>query len=682
MMAGVDELFPRAVAAQREGDFVAAERDYRQILALDPKHALSLSNLGVILGRRGDLAEAVTAAEAATSADPNLAVAHFNLGNLYRRVGRAADAVRSYQRVVQLTPGFAQGYLNLGIALGELGDWLAALEHFRRALEMQPTISSGLHHLGEALTNTGRTEEAIATLRRSLEQSPDSPRSYLALARALHAANQTDEAAHALEHALRLQPQHPVVHNLLGIVLDKTDRVDEAQLHFRDAIRIRPDFAGAWSNLGLSLSEQGRLPEALESLAKSLELRPDPLIASGRLVVLLHSSNLTPAQLREEHESWVARYAASSPRIEGIKSAPNPGQRLKIGYVLGECQTAVTPAFLEAILTHHDREKFHITCYSNASQPTAAMDRLRKLADDWHPLFGIDDAAAAELIRKDEIDILIDLNGHTVGNRLLVFARKPARVQMSLFGYPATTGLQTIDFRISDDFADPQGVGDAQGIEKVLRLPDIGRLYVPPTSAPVPSSLPALTRKTLTFGCLNHVGKLSDACLDVWAQILKKVSHSQLVLQAGRSMETARYLTDRFAQLGIEPNRLILVYRQPEDDYLAAYQSIDVALDPFPFNGRATTGDALWMGVPVLAVAGNDCRSRQGVSILTNLGFSDFVADTPEKLVQLAAIWADQTDALADLRSGLRDMMNHSPLTDAKAYTHHLESAFVSAVNA
>jgi predicted O-linked N-acetylglucosamine transferase (SPINDLY family) len=679
-VAGVDELFPRAVAAQREGDFVAAERDYRQILALDPHHAISLSNLGVILGRRGELTEAVIVAEAATTSDPNLAVAHFNLGNLYRRVGRTAEATKSYQRVLQLTPGFVPAHLNLGIAVSDLGDWPAAIEHFRRALELQPTIPDGLHHLGEALTQMGRIDEAIATLRASLNQSPGVPRSYLALARALFAAGQIDEVIHTLEHALQLQPQHAVVHNFLGIALDKAGRFDEAQSHFRDAVRIRPDFAGSWSNLGLNLTDQGRWSEAEEAFAKSLELRPDPVIASCRLAVLLGFS-VTPMQLREEHDNWAVKYATGTSRIEATRAARNPGQRLKVGYVFGEFQTSVALVFLETLLTHHNREKVHITCYSNTSQFGVEMDRLRTLADEWRSLVGIDDSAAAELIRADQIDVLVDLNGHTVGNRLLVFARKPARVQVSLFGYPATTGLSAIDFRISDAIADPLGVADTHGPEKMLRLPDIGRLYVPPATAPLPSPLPAASRQQLTFGCLNDPGKLSEVCLETWAKILKSVSESRLVLQAGRSIETARHLTDRFARLGVESGRLILVYRMPEDDYFQAYQSIDMLLDTFPFNGRTTTCDALWMGVPVLSVAGEDCRSRQGASIMTNLGFLDFVADTPEKLVTLAMIWADQPDTLADLRAGLRDMMSQSPITDAIAYVRNLETAYSHAVN-
>jgi protein O-GlcNAc transferase len=678
-VAGVDELFSRAVAAQRDGDLIAAERDYRQILAINPQHALALSNLGVILGRRGELAEAMASAENASKADPNLAVAHFNLGNIYRRVNRPGDAVKSYQRVLQLTPGFAPGHLTLGIVRGELGDWPAAAEHFRRAIDLQPGIADGLYHLGEALTHLGEMDRAIITLRESLNQSPNLPRNYLSLARALFSAGQIDEAIPTVEHALRLQPQHAVAHNYLGILLEKAGRFDEAQTHFREAVRIRPDFAGAWNNLGLNLHGQGFSPEAAESFAKSLDLSPDPLVASNRLVALLDSS-LTPENLLQEHTSWAAKYASDLQESVGKPPPFTTGRRLKIGYLIGELKSSVTARFLEALLLHHDRQKLHITCYSNVQQAGVATDLLGKLVDVWLSIAGIDDAAAAERIRADENDILVDLNGHTAGNRLLVFARQPAHVSMSLFGYPATTGLKAIGYRITDDIAAPSGSVDGLSVEKMIRMPDIGRVYVPP-SFPTPlSTLPAAGQKRVTFGCLNRPGKLSNVCVETWAKILLNIPNSRLVLQAGRSQETARRLNDRFSRLGVDSNRLVLVYMLPEQDYFEVYQAIDLTLDPFPFNGRATSCDALWMGVPVLSVAGNDCRSRQGLSILSSIGLTDFVADSPEKLIALASVWAAQIDTLAELRSSLREMMKQSPLTDAQAYVRNLEAAYFQVV--
>jgi predicted O-linked N-acetylglucosamine transferase (SPINDLY family) len=676
----VDDLFSRAVAAQREGDFAAAERDYRQILALDPRHSVSLSNLGVILGRRGELAEAVAVAEAAIQADPNLAVAHFNLGNLYRRIGRSADAVQSYEQVLRLTPGFAQAVLNLGLAKSEQEDWAGALEHFQRAQQMQPNHADAAHHLGEALTRLDRAQEAIPFLRSAVQMAPQLPRSYLALARALIVVGQVEEAIHTIEHALQIQPEHAFAHHLLGMALERIGRVDEAYQHMREAVRIRPDFAAAWSNLGVILNGLGRTTEAADALGRSAELRPEPHVAGLRLAVLLGSSAMSAEQLHNEHANWAARYTTNIPPIGQTLHVRSAGGKLRIGYVFGEFQNSAAPAFLEAVLRSHDRQRFHVACYASTAQTHEMLDRVRAGVDVWSPIAGLSDQTAAERIHADGIDLLIDLNGHVKGNRLLVFARKPARVQATLFGYPSTTGLAAIDYRISDAVADPAGIAETLGSEKIIRLPDLGRVYSPPAGAPAQSPLPFSHQQLLTFGCLNSPSKLSDACISTWAQLLNRIPRSRLVLQAGRSMETVRYLGDQFVRRGIELSRLTLVYRMPEEDYLRAYQSIDLALDPFPFNGRATTCDALWMGVPVLTVAGTDCRSRQGFSILQNLGLADFVAPNLEMLIELAATWAEQGDALAELRAGLRDMMLHSPVTDADAYVRHLEAAYVQMV--
>jgi predicted O-linked N-acetylglucosamine transferase (SPINDLY family) len=348
--------------------------------------------------------------------------------------------------------------------------------------------------------------------------------------------------------------------------------------------------------------------------------------------------------------------------------------------VFSESRSRNAAAFVEALFARHDRARFHVTAYPNTARSNPATDRVRKLADAWKPLAGLSDDAAAEQIRADEIDLLIDLCGHTAGNRLLVFARKPARVQMTLAGYPSTTGLKAIDYRITDALADPPGVSDSFGTEKLLRLPTVGRVYVPPAGSPEPNALPARTRRVFTFGCLCNPAKLSDACIDSWAEVLKAVPLSRLVLPAGRSVQAARQLAERFSRLGVVPDRLELVYRLPENEYLQAYQPIDLALDPFPFNGRTTTCDALWMGVPVLSLAGADSRGRQGMSILTNLGVPDFVADDLDRFVELAATWADQREGLAELRADLRGMMAASPVTDVAAYVRDLEGAYLTAL--
>jgi len=674
------ELFPQAVVAHQAGDLDTAERAYRQILQDEPQHAAALTNLGVLLVQRGQFQEAAVLYEAAVRATPNLPDAHFNLGNLYRRLNRLSEAAMAFENVLRLVPDHARAHLNLGLVVSDGGNWPTAAECFRRAVVADADIPEGFHLLWDALTRLSRIDEAEQVIRAFVTRCPDDPRGHLHLGLSLAALRRTDEAIPELETSLQLRPDSPEVHNALGVAFDDVGRADEANQHYREAVRLRPDYADAWSNLGISFSDQGRVREAADVLKKALDLRPDPVLGSNRLVLLLASSGVTPQRLRGEHEAWAAQYAAKLLPDAGSVRYPDPGPRLRVGYVFAELRTHAATAFLETLLTRHDRSGFHITCYPNYPNAIAGQDRLRRLADSWKPLAGLTDAAATDLIRADEIDILVDLTGHTAGNRLLVFARKPARVQMTCFGYPCTTGLAAIDYRLTDAFADPVGISDMFGTEKLLRLPAVGRLYVPPVIAPPPNSLPASSQRAFTFGCLNSPGKLSDACLDTWARVLKAVPKSRLVLQAGRSVEAARRLTERFTRLGVSSDRIELTYRLPEHEYLEAYQPLDAALDPFPFNGRATTCDALWMGVPVLTLTGADSRGRQGASILQNVGLPDFVADTLDKFVELAATWADQRDALADLRGALREMLAASPVTDATGFVRNLEAAYTTAI--
>ncbi|MBX9581354.1 MAG: tetratricopeptide repeat protein, partial [Gemmataceae bacterium] len=503
---------------------------------------------------------------------------------------------------------------------------------------------------------------------------PDDPRGRHNLGLALAAAGAYPAAAAELEEAVRLRPDYPEAHNALGVALEALGRTDDALAHYRRATDLRPDGADAWVNLGTGLAEQGRIGEAAAALRRAARLRPDPRVASTLLAALAYSSAVTPELLRDGCVGWANQFAPKADRPKPRR--PDPDRRLKVGYVLGDPRGPTAAGPVEQLLGHHDRTRFHLTAYPSASGADDGADRLRRRVDAWRPAAGLADDQLADLVRADEIDILVDLCGHGAGSRLLAFARRPAPVQFTLLNLMGTTGLRAIDYRLTDPVADPPGVADPLYVEKLLRLPQVGWVYAPPADAAGPNPLPSLAGRPFTFGCLNHPAKLSDACVGTWADVLKAVPGSRLVLLAGRSAETARVLEGRFAAAGVPADRLDLAYRLPVGEYYEAYRAVDLALDPFPFNGGVTTCDALWMGVPVLTVAGRDGRSRQGVSVLTSLGLPEFVADTPAKLVELAATWADQRGALADLRGTLREMVRHSPLVDAAAMTGHVESAY------
>jgi protein O-GlcNAc transferase len=289
---------------------------------------------------------------------------------------------------------------------------------------------------------------------------------------------------------------------------------------------------------------------------------------------------------------------------------------------------------------------------------------------------GLSDSAAAEMIRRDGIDILVDLSGHTAGNRLELFARKPAAVQMTLFGYPNTTGIPSVDYRITDEISDPPGMTEAFYTEKLLRLESLAWCYKPPADAPAVTPLPATKSGVLTFGCLNNPAKISESCLNTWAKLLAAIPDARLVLLAGQSATGAQRLQSRFLEAGVQKDRLELVFRLPASEYFEAHQLLDMMLDPFPYNGGVTTCDALWMGVPVLTVAGGSYVSRQGAAIMTNVGLSEFIADTPQKLIDLGRMWSENKSWLADIRSSLRGQMSKSPVADPKLYLKALEAGY------
>jgi predicted O-linked N-acetylglucosamine transferase (SPINDLY family) len=331
--------------------------------------------------------------------------------------------------------------------------------------------------------------------------------------------------------------------------------------------------------------------------------------------------------------------------------------------------------FLLPLLVHHDRQAFEIAAYSSSPREDAMTKRLRACVDVWRNITNCDDAQAAEQIRADGIDVLIDLSAHTGQNRLLVFCRKPAPVQVTWLGYPGTTGLSAMDYRLSDPYLDPPGQGDEFYAEKTLRLPHSFWCYPAPDESPEVNELPAAITRRITFGCFNNFCKVTAPTVDLWAALLRQVNGSQLVIHAnaGSCQETVR---QRFVSAGVEGSRIRFVGKRPMPGYFARYGQIDVALDPLPFGGGTTTCDALWMGVPVVTLCGRTAVGRAGVSLLSNVGLPELIAQTPEQYVAIARDLAADLPRLAQLRRQLRPMMRASILMDAPRFAADMEAAY------
>ena len=354
-------------------------------------------------------------------------------------------------------------------------------------------------------------------------------------------------------------------------------------------------------------------------------------------------------------------------------------ERLRVGYVSADFRRHSCAYFLEALLAHHDHGRFEIFAYADDRRSDDITERLKPMVDHWRSLIGMPDKAVAELVRNDRIHLLVDLAGHTAGNRLSAFAEKPAPIQVSWLGYPATTGLSAIDYRLSDDICDPPGATERFHTETLWRLPGGFLCYTAPREAPAVSPSPCSTGQPVTFGSFNNLAKVNQAVLEAWAELVSAVPGSRLLLKskALRAPSVSERVAEVFTRRGIARERIILEgWAEALAAHLAMYGKIDIALDTFPYNGTTTTFEAMWMGVPVISLAGDRHSARVGASILTRCGLEDFIAKSLDDYLAKAIALARDPQALGELRRALRPRLANSPLCDGKAFAQQIEDAY------
>jgi predicted O-linked N-acetylglucosamine transferase (SPINDLY family) len=520
----------------------------------------------------------------------------------------------------------------------------------------------------------GQLAAAEAHYREILARDAQRPEVYYNLGLVLRSRGRLHDAAAAYEQALALQPRFPAAANNLGAVLASLGQFDEAEDMLRHSLLLDPAAAETWNNLGAVLKDLGRLDEAIGCLEHANRLEPANARFHSNLVFTLHySPRFSAAALRQAAQRWDECHARPlGVAVPPAPNAPAPDRRLRIGYVSPYFRDHCQALFTVPLLAHHDHDRGEIFCYSDNQVPDGVTARLRGYADHWRETGRLSDAQLADLIRQDGIDVLVDLTLHLAHQRLLVFARRPAPVQLTWLGYPGTTGLAAMGHRLTDPWLDPAGTDEASYAEQSLRLPDSFWCYDPLTDLPPASAQPPLPRRRVTFGCLNNFCKVTDATLDLWARILAAVPASQILLLVPPGASRARVK----ARLGVLSDRVEFVGYQPRQEYLKLYHRIDLGLDTFPYNGHTTSLDALWMGVPVVSLSGTTAVSRAGLSLASTLGLPGLVAGTPDEFVAVAVALARDHARLAELKAGLRERMTRSPLMDAPRFARHVEHAY------
>lgn len=508
-------------------------------------------------------------------------------------------------------------------------------------------------------------------------KSSDEALHIVAEGKRLRSLGNLDLALDAFSFALKIDPDCAEAYNYSAVVYFERGRLTEAERLYDRALEIRENYAEALNNKANLLNVQGRIVESYNCYAKAVAIRPELFqIRSNLLLSMNYNPLLYQQEIYEESLKWESCQPSIVTRFIHPKSQLSISpKKIRIGYVSPDFRCHSVAYFLEPLLKNHDKNCFEIFCYSDVVRHDATTTRFRSYADVWQDTHEMNDDELAQCIYHDDVHILVDLTGHTANNRLRVFAAKPAPVQVSWLGYPNTTGLSTIDYRITDDIADPEGA-DCFYSEKLMRLASGFLCYLPPKDAPPVSERPHIRNRFITFGSFNSIPKISPELVAVWAAVLKRVKGSEILLKS-------KYLADPtirsrclglFAEFGIRPERIKLLGAEPSmNEHLNRYAEMDIALDTFPYNGTTTTCEALWMGVPVVTLKGDRHSGRVGASILSHVGLNEFIAVSSDEYVNIAVRAAHNIDSL--VLNSVRERLLASPLCNGDLFARSFESA-------
>ncbi len=569
--------------------------------------------------------------------------------------------------------------LEAAIRLHEGGDLGRAEQHYRALLRADPRNADVIHLLGLIAHQRGDHAAAVAQIGAAITLKPDKPVYHYNLGNALLALARPEVAMNCFREVIKLDPAHVAASLNLASCMESGNRWSEAAEIYSALLNSRAGLATAHNGLANCYNRLGRMAEAREHYLEVCRIDPEFVHAwTSALACLNYDPDCPPEQAAAEHRRWAAQVAAPYyAKFAHFDNDRDPERPLHIGYVSPDLRRHPVSAIFEPILAAHDHSRVKVSCYYNFAGEDVVSLRLKSLAKQWRPVAGMDDDVLCEQIRGDGIDILVDLAGHTANNRLLAFARKPAPIQVSWLGYFNTTGLATMDYFLSDACSSPAGQ-ERLYVEQLLRLPHTRFCYQAPEYMPAVGPLPAQTTGHVTFGCLNTLSKVNDKVLALWGQVLRAVPGAKLLVQAAALDDAPNRA--RFGELcsrhGIAPARLELRGFAPIDRAPASYAAIDIALDPFPFCGGMTSLEALWLGVPVITLAGETIASRQSASMLVNLGLPELIAETSAQYVDNAARLAGDLPRLAGLRAGLRQRFALSPLMDYAGFARGLEAAY------
>lgn len=663
---------------------------YYEAIKIDPHYAPAYYNLGVVYSEMMQYDTALNCYEKAAIERPMYAEAYCNMGVIYKNRGDLESAIACYERCLTVSPNFEIAKNNMAIALTDLGtkvklegDINQGVAYYKKALYYNWHYADAMYNLGVAYGEMLKFDMAIVFYELAFHFNPHCAEACNNLGVIYKDRDNLDKAVECYQLALSIKPNFSQSLNNLGVVYTVQGKMDAAASMIEKAIVANPTYAEAYNNLGVLYRDAGNISLAVEAYEQCLKIDPDSRNAGqNRLLAMNYINDGTDDKLYEAHRDWGRRFMKLFPQYTSWDNDKDPERPLVIGYVSPDYFTHSVSYFVEAPLIYHDYTTYKVVVYSAVVKADAKTNRFRdrvlKNGGTWRDIYGIDEKKVASMVRDDKVDILVELTGHTANNKLGMMACRPAPVQVTWIGYPNTTGLPTIDYRITDGLADPSDTKQKH-VEELVRLPNSFLCYTPSPEAGPVSPAPALSNGFVTFGSFNNLAKITPKVLQVWARILCAVPNSRLIVKCKPfCCESVRQqFLSSLEKLGLESLRVdLLPLILLNHDHMQAYSLMDISLDTFPYAGTTTTCESLYMGVPCVTMGGLVHAHNVGVSLLKTVGLNNLVAENEDEYVELATQLASDITALSNLRMRLRDLMHKSPLCDGSKFTRGLESAY------
>lgn len=620
--------------------------EFRRAIACAPQNTENLLTLGLVLQSHDNLDEAATCYLQAIEIDPTLSAAHNNLGAIARKLGDSEQAISHFKRAIAQCPDYAQAHFNLGLTLKKAARYEEAEQCFLKAIQIKPDFAEAYIDYGMLLQHFGKPNVAEEKYRK----------------------------------ALQLDPKLSATYVNLGAVLCHTGRFSEADALFKAGAMLHPKDTGILVNWSNTQKDMGNINGAIELLRTAIAIDPTLLEAYSNLLFNQHYlPEWDISQMLADARAFGRQAEMRAKPFQTWENEKTQGRTLRLGFISGDLRNHPVGYFLEGVLaaialdTSADLE---VHAFPTRASADAVSERLRSYCTGWHPVTELTDSEFCDQIRKNKIDILIDLSGHTGHTRLGILAWRPAPVQVSWLGYFATTGLNAVDYFIADPWTLPI-TEERNFVEKIWRLPETRLCFTPPKEDIEVNTLPAIKNGFITFSCFNTLAKVGDQVIQAWARILAGTPGSRLLVKShliGDSIRCKEVIA-RFTSNGISTDQLILEDYETRQNYFCAHHRVDMALDPFPYPGGTTTAESLWMGVPVLTLAGTHFLERQGVGLLANVGLIDWIASDLDDYITRGIRLAADIESLEKLRCNLRQQALHSPIFDGQRFAGHFVDA-------